>query len=91
MAATCFPFFRTVMVKGENGPDPKPAVVTAEQTRIYPLWEEEKNIKPMKIPNGSGKRINMMYPTDFAFWEKLKAFVDYESIEAITPASGYSS
>jgi hypothetical protein len=80
-----FLFFRTVMAKGENGPDPAPAVALAEQTRIYPLWEEEKNVKPMEFPNGSGKRIDMMYPTDFAYWEKLKAFVDYEPTEAITP------
>jgi hypothetical protein len=80
-----FLFFRTVMVKGENGPDPAPAVATAEKTRIYPLWEEEKNVKPMEFPNASGKRINMMYPTDSAYWDKLKAFVDYEPIKAITP------
>jgi len=80
-----FLFFRTVMAKGENGPDPAPAVALAEQTRIYPLWAEEKNIKPMEFPNGSGKRIDMMYPTDFAYWEKLKKFVDYEPVEAIVP------
>src|SRR5208283_4803668 len=28
---------------------------------------------------------NMMYPTDFSYWEKLKAFVDYEPVEAIAP------
>ena len=77
-----FLFFRTVMAKG---PDPKPAVAIAEQTRIYPLWEEEKNIKAMQFPNGSGKRVDMMYPVDFTFWEKLKAFVDYEPVAAITP------
>lgn len=42
-----FLFFRTVMAQGENGPDPKPAVEIAERTRIYPLWDEEKNIKPI--------------------------------------------
>ena len=80
-----FLFFRTVMEKGANGPDPAPRWPLAERTRIYPLWEEEKNVKPMEFPNGSGKRINMMYPTDFSYWEKLKAFVDYEPVEAITP------
>ncbi len=80
-----FLFFRTVMPGGENGLDPAPAVKAAEQTRVYPLWEEEKNIKPMEFPNASGKRINMMYPTDYAYWTKLKAFVDYEPVEAITP------
>jgi len=77
-----FLFFRTVMAEG---PDPAPAVAIAEQTRIYPLWDEEKNIKPMIFPNGSGKRVDMMYPVDFTYWEKLKKFVDYEPVEAITP------
>jgi hypothetical protein len=80
-----FLFFRTVMGKGKTAPDPKTAVETAEQTRVYPLWAVEKNIKPMQFPNGSGRRVNMMYPTDFAFWEKLKKFVDYEPVEAIDP------
>ena len=39
----------------------------------------------MKFPNGSGKRTNMMYPTDNTYWDKLKKFVDYEPIKAITP------
>jgi len=77
-----FLFFRTVMAEG---PDPAPAVEIAERTRIYPLFEVEKRIKPMEFPNGSGERVNMMYPVDFAFWTKLKAFVDYEPVEAITP------
>ena len=29
-----FLFFRTVMVQGENGPDPKPAVEIAEKTSV---------------------------------------------------------
>jgi hypothetical protein len=35
--------------------------------------------------NASGKRINMMYPVDNAYWTKLKAFVDYEPVSAIDP------
>lgn len=80
-----FLFFRTVMPKGENGPDPKPAVTLAESTRIYPLWAMEKNVKPMQFPNGSGKRVNMMYPVDSTYWSKLKALVDYEPVSAIDP------
>ena len=80
-----FLFFRTIMSKGESGPDPKPAVALAEQTRVYPLWTMEKDVKPMQFPNGSGKRINMMYPVDNMFWTKLKAFVDYEPVAAIDP------
>ncbi|MEW6438659.1 MAG: DUF1254 domain-containing protein [Pseudomonadota bacterium] len=80
-----FLFFRTIMAKSDNGPDPKPAVALAEQTRIYPLWAAEKDVKPMQFPNGSGKRVNMMYPVDNAYWTKLKAFVDYEPVSAIDP------
>jgi hypothetical protein len=80
-----FLFFRTIMKKGENGPDPAPAVALAEQTRIYPLWAMEKDVKPMAFPDGSGKRVNMMYPTDNSYWTKLKTFVDYEPDSAIEP------
>jgi hypothetical protein len=78
-------FFRTIMKKGTNGPDPGPAVSLAEQTRVYPLWAMEKDVKPMQFPNASGRRINMMYPVDKAFWTKLKDFVDYEPVSAIDP------
>jgi hypothetical protein len=78
-------FFRTVMGKGATAPDPKQAVALAEQTRIYPLWASEKDVKPMEFPNGSGKRINMMYPVDNGYWTKLKEFVDYEPVSAIDP------
>lgn len=80
-----FLFFRTVMKKGEHGPDPKPAVAAAERTRIYPLFASEKDVKPMEFPNGSGKHIDMMYPTDNGYWTKLKEFVDYEPVSAIAP------
>jgi hypothetical protein len=82
-----FLFFRTIMKPGENGPDPAPAVALAEQTRVYPLFTTEKDVKPMVFPDGSGKHVNMMYPTDNAFWTKLKAFVDYEPDTAIDPVT----
>ena len=80
-----FLFFRTLMKPGENGPDPAPAVALAEQTRVYPLWAMEKDVKSMVFPDGSGKAINMMYPTDNSYWAKLKAFVDYEPDSAFDP------
>jgi hypothetical protein len=76
-------FFRTIMAKGEGKPDPRPAVAAAETTRVYPLWTPEKDVKPMEFPDASGKRVNMMYPTDNTYWTKLKEFVDYEPISAI--------
>jgi hypothetical protein len=82
-----FLFFRTIMAPGENGPDPAPAVANAEKTRVYPLWMPEKDVKPMVFPNGSGKQVNMMYPTDSSYWSKLKIFVDYEPVASIDPVT----
>lgn len=78
-----FLFFRTVLTQGDDGPDTKEAVAIAEQTRIYPLGSNEGKRPKMVFPNGSGKRVNMMYPTDFTYWEKLKAFIDDEPIGAL--------
>jgi hypothetical protein len=78
-----FLFFRTLMKKGKDGPDPAPAVELAEQTRVYPFSATEKDVKPMEFPNASGQRVNMMYPVDDSYWTKLKAFVDYEPVSAI--------
>lgn len=80
-----FLFFRTIMGQGEGEPDPAAGVAVAERTRIFPLWQEEKDTPPMVFPNASGVRVNMMYPTDSAYWDKLKEFVDYEPVSAITP------
>lgn len=80
-----FLFFRTIMGQGDGHPDPSVGAATAERTPIFPLWVEEKNVPAMEFPNASGVRLNMMYPTDFAYWTKLKAFVDYEPVSAIEP------
>jgi hypothetical protein len=80
-----FLFFRTIMGQGDGEPDPSVGAATAERTRIFPLWVEEKNVPAMEFPNASGVRLNMMYPTDFAYWTKLKAFVDHEPVGAIEP------
>lgn len=80
-----FLFFRTVMGQGDGKPDPAAGVAVAERTRVFPLWTEEKAVRPMEFPNASGLRIDMMYPTDFAYWTKLKEFIDYEPVSAIDP------
>jgi hypothetical protein len=82
-----FLFFRTVLTQGSDGPDTHSAVVTAEQTRVYPLGVVEKEREKMQFPNASNVPVNMMYPTDFSYWEKLKYFVDYEPVEAMSPDS----
>jgi hypothetical protein len=80
-----FLFFRTVLTQGPDGPDTREAVALAEQTRVYPWDSLEKDRPAMKFPNGSNVAVNMMYPTDFSYWEKLKTFIDYEPVEAIVP------
>ncbi|MGC4009363.1 MAG: hypothetical protein QM805_10450 [Pseudomonas sp.] len=55
-------------------------------TRVYPLLTVEKDVKPMEFPGRQRQaRSNMMYPVDNTYWTKLKAFVDYEPVEAIDP------
>jgi hypothetical protein len=79
-----FLFFRTVLTQGEDGPSTTEPVATAEQTRVYPLGSNEGTRNKMVFPNGSGRSINMMYPADYAYWETLKEYVDYEPIGAFT-------
>ena len=82
-----FLFFRTVLAPGAEGPDTKVAVATAERTRVYPLYSLERDRPRMQFPNASPVRANMMYPTDFTYWEKLKAFIDYEPAECLDPVT----
>ena len=80
-----FLFFRTVLTQGADGPDTRLAVATAQLTRVYPLGVVEKDRQKMRFPNASNIALNMMYPTDFSYWGKLKIFVDYEPVESISP------
>ena len=80
-----FVFFRFLLTQGPDGPDARQAAALAEMTRVYPLSAIERERKPMQFPNASNVPVNMMYPTDFSYWEKLKAFVDYEPDEALSP------
>ena len=75
-----FLFFRTVMARARRARPGSRRWRWRRQTRVYPLWASEKDVKPMEFPNASGMRVNMMYPTDNAYWTKLKAFVDYEPV-----------
>jgi hypothetical protein len=76
-------FFRTVLSKGPDGPDSSKAAAIAETTRVYPLGMPERVRPAMKFPNASTERVNMMYPTDFTYWEKLKKWLDYEPVGAL--------
>ena len=78
-----FLFFRFLLTQGADGPDAHEAVALAEMTRVYPLSAVMRERKAMAFPNASNVPVNMMYPTDFSYWEKLKAFVDDEADEAL--------
>lgn len=78
-----FLFFRTVLTQGEDGPDTTQAVATAESTLIYPLGSLPAERKPMVFPNGSGRRVDMMYPTDKYYWDAVKRWVDDEPVAAL--------
>ena len=80
-----FLFFRFVLDQGEAGPDMTKAIELASRARTYPLWALEREIPPMEFHDASNIPLNHMYPHDFAFWEKLKAFIEHEPLEAFGP------
>jgi hypothetical protein len=51
-----------------------------EQTRIYPLGQEEA-AKPMQFPDASGTSANMLYPQDGNAFDVLSRFIDYEYVD----------
>ena len=79
-----FLFFRFVLDQGPDGPDMSKAIAQAARARTYPLWELERDVPPMEFHDASDVCLNHMYPHDFAFWEKLKAFIDHEPLEAFS-------
>ena len=44
-----------------------------------------ENKRNPAFPNGSNIRMNIISSTALSYWEKLKAIVDYEPMESITP------
>lgn len=78
-----FLFFRTVLTQGPDGPDTAQAVATAEQTLIYPLGSLPGQRRSMLFPNASGRRLDMMYPTDGSYWQSVKRWVDDEPVAAL--------
>ena len=82
-----FLFFRTLLTQGADGPDTRQAVATAEATRVYPLGSIQRRRPRMELPNATPVRVNMMYPTDFTYWEKLKRFIDHEPVGCLDPVT----
>ncbi len=80
-----FLFWRNILTPGDDGPDTTQGVAQAEQTLIYKLGSFEKDRPTMQFPNAPFVPVNMLAPTGFTYWEKLKEFVDYEPVECMAP------
>lgn len=59
-----------------------PPVKLMEQTRIYPLGQQPS---AMRFPDASGKSIDMAFPADARFFERLARFIDSEPLETASP------
>ena len=76
-----FLFWRMVLTKGPDGPETAKGVAAAEQTLIYPLSKAFMLDRPkMEFPNASFVPVNMQVSKGFAYWQKLKALIDYEPV-----------
>ncbi|MEW1865599.1 DUF1254 domain-containing protein [Streptomyces sp. NBC_00669] len=75
-----FLFWRTVLVPGDDGPDTAPGVAIIEQTRIFPLRSREQDRPAMQFPNASGVELDMLFPRDGTYFDKLARFVQDEPI-----------
>jgi hypothetical protein len=53
-----------------------------EQTRIYPLENEDKS-KPMLFPDASDVPVNMLYPQDGSAFDMLARFIAHEYVDPL--------
>jgi hypothetical protein len=78
-----FLFWRAFMARGEGAPDPAPAVAALEQTLIYPLRvSNPAQWKKMEFPDASGVELDMLFPRDGSFFDRLAEFIDYEPVDS---------
>ncbi|WP_426412899.1 DUF1254 domain-containing protein [Bradyrhizobium ganzhouense] len=81
-----FLFWRAPLQKGPDGPDAKQAVAHIEQTLVYPLRAGiPSEWKKMQFPDASGVPLDMMYPRDATFYDRLAKFIDYEPVASVDP------
>ena len=71
-----FLFWRGFLVDGKTDE----AVQLIEQTKIYPLGRGE-SAPDMIFPNASEKPAHMLVTQDITYFEALKEFIDYESVD----------
>ena len=70
-----FVFWRAFIKDG----DTTEAVALMERTRIYPLSRAD-DPPQMEFPNGTGQPADMLYPTDYSYFEGLAEFVAEEYV-----------
>lgn len=81
-----FLFWRAPLTKGPNGPDTTQAIKHIEQTLVYPLRSGiPSDWKKMEFPDASGVPLDMMYPRDATFYDRLAAFIEYEPVASVDP------
>jgi hypothetical protein len=73
-----FLFWRAVLTPGKDGPQTAAGVEIIEKTRVFPLRGRELDREPMRFPNASGVAVDMLYPRDATFFDKLATFVEQE-------------
>ena len=60
-----------------------------EQTLVYPLRAGiPSQWRKMEFPDASGVPVNMMYPRDASYFDKLAAFIDHEPVGSVDPICG---
>lgn len=81
-----FLFWRAPLTKGLDDPVTTEAVAHIERTLIYPLRAGiPSQWRKMQFPDASGAPLNMMYPRDVTYYERLATFIDYEPAESVDP------
>ena len=58
----------------------KPAVDLVKRTKIYPLGKKA-SAKPMKFPDATNLKLNMLFPEDGTYFETLSRFINAEYVD----------
>ena len=81
-----FLFWRGPLTKGADGPDATQAKAHIEQTLVYPLRAGiPSEWKKMEFPDALGVPLDMMYPRDATFYDRLAELIDYEPVASVDP------
>jgi hypothetical protein len=79
-----FLFWRAFLTRTDGAPDPGHAVEALEQTLIYPLRASNPaNWKRMEFPDASDVELEMLFPRDGSYFDKLAAFIEYEPVDSV--------